>query len=316
MAALGLVLTLCLTAALPTGAGAETVAATMKPPLPKAKPDKAAVAKSRKASARTPAKQLFGAQASPANIKARSLGSYARGCLAGAKMLDTDGPAWQAMRLSRNRNWGHPALIAYIEKLAVDAKRLDGWPGLLVGDLSQPRGGPMLTGHSSHQVGLDADVWMLPSPGRQLSLKEREQLSSISVIKGRRNINSKTWTERHAKLLKRAASYPQVARIFVHPAIKKQLCKWAKGDRSWLRRIRPWYGHHYHFHVRLKCPKGSRGCKNQSAPPGGTGCGKSLNYWLSDAPYKPRKKPKRKKRRRQITLSDLPNACRTVLEAN
>ena len=306
---------LCMFAMPPTEVHAESVTKAADAPLPRAKPDKAA----RKRYAKNvvkPAKQLFGAQAFPANIKPRSYGSYARGCLAGGKMLDTDGPAWQAMRLSRNRNWGHPTLVALIEKLAVDSKKIDGWPGLLVGDLSQPRGGPMLTGHASHQIGLDADIWMLPAPNRQLSLREREQLSSISVIKDRRNINPKVWTEGHAKLIKRAASYKQVARIFVHPAIKKALCKWAKGDRSWLRRVRPWYGHHYHFHIRMKCPKGSRGCKNQSAPPAGAGCGKNLRYWLSDAPYRPRKKKKPKKPRRQITLADLPSACRTVLDAN
>ena len=116
-----------------------------------------------------PAKALFGAAKSPAPMAARAIGFYAKGCLAGAASLAVDGPAWQAMRLSRNRNWGHPELIALVEKLATDAKKHDGWPGLLVGDLSQPRGGPMLTGHASHQVGLDADIWLTPMPDRRLS---------------------------------------------------------------------------------------------------------------------------------------------------
>ncbi|HJU33155.1 MAG TPA: penicillin-insensitive murein endopeptidase, partial [Hyphomicrobiaceae bacterium] len=93
-----------------------------------------------------PAKLLFGAAKSPAPMGARAIGFYAKGCLAGATALPIDGPAWQAMRLSRNRNWGHPKLVALVEKLAVEAKAHDGWSGLLVGDLSQPRGGPMLTG--------------------------------------------------------------------------------------------------------------------------------------------------------------------------
>ena len=112
----------------------------------------------------TPAKELFGAAKTPAAMAARSIGFYAKGCLAGGSALPIDGPAWQAMRLSRNRNWGHPELIALVEKLATEAKAHDGWPGLLVGDMSQPRGGPMLTGHASHQVGLDADVWLTPMP--------------------------------------------------------------------------------------------------------------------------------------------------------
>ena len=68
------------------------------------------------------------------------------------------------------------------------------------------------------------------------------------------------------KLIKRAASYPQVARIFVHPAIKKALCQMATQvgkDRAWLGKVRPWWNHHYHFHVRLTCPPGMEGCENQ-----------------------------------------------------
>src|SRR5262245_60910951 len=66
----------------------------------------------------TPAKELFGAVKTPAPLAARSIGFYAKGCLAGAAALPIDGPAWQAMRLSRNRNWGHPDLVALVEKLA------------------------------------------------------------------------------------------------------------------------------------------------------------------------------------------------------
>ena len=277
-------------------------------PLPRAKPARNA----------KPAKQLFGAQAFPANLPARSHGSYSRGCLAGAEMLEQDGPAWQVMRLSRNRNWGHPTLVAYIRRLAVDAKRLDGWPGLLVGDLAQPRGGPMLSGHASHQIGLDADIWMLPAPNRQYSLKERENVSSISMLKSPTKINRRTWTEGHGKLLRRAASYPEVARIFVHAVIKKQLCEWATGDRSWLRKIRPWYGHHYHFHVRLACPEDNPGCRDQSPPPKGDGCGAELNNWLKPKPKpkKPVKKVKPPKKKKPVTLAALPNACRAVLDAD
>ena len=91
------------------------------------------------------------------------LGGYAAGCLAGAERLAESGPGWQAMRLSRNRNWGHPQMIAFIEKLS-RAAQAAGWPGLYVGDISHPRGGPMVSSHRSHQIGLDADIWLRP-PG-------------------------------------------------------------------------------------------------------------------------------------------------------
>src|ERR671914_322074 len=133
-----------------------------------------------------------------APLAARAIGFYARGCLAGALPLPVDGPAWQAMRLSRNRNWGHPALIRFVERFAQDARQLDGWSGLLVGDLSQPRGGPMLTGHASHQIGLDADIWLTAMPDRRLSQKEREEIEATSVILDRSHVNPKVWTEAHA----------------------------------------------------------------------------------------------------------------------
>lgn len=260
-----------------------------------------------------PAKDVFGYILKPAPLKARAIGFYARGCLAGAKMLPVNGPAWQVMRLSRNRNWGHPALIAYIERLAKDAQRLDGWPGLMIGDLAQPRGGPMLSGHRSHQIGLDADIWLKPMPPRILTVKEREDVSAVSVLsKDGLSVDPKVWTPAHARLIKRAASYPEVARIFVHPAIKKALCETADGDRAWLGKVRPWWGHHYHFHVRLRCPAGSPACRNQRPAPRSDGCGKPLDHWfrLLKSPPKP-KKPE--KERPPLTLADLPAGCRKVV---
>lgn len=259
------------------------------------------------------ARLLFGQQRNVAVMSPEVFGSYARGCLGGARQLAVNGENWQAMRLSRNRNWAHPEMLLYIEKLATDAANMDGWPGLLVGDISQPKGGPMLSGHKSHQVGLDVDIWLRPSPQKKLSFNERESMSSISVIEGPFKLNRKAWTDNHARLLKRAASYSEVARIFVHPTIKKELCTWAGEDRAWLKNIRAWYGHHYHFHVRLKCPDNEKNCENQPPPPPGDGCGEELTWWLSEEAYQP--KPA-KKTRKALTLQDLPSYCRTVLESD
>ncbi|MEM9574309.1 MAG: penicillin-insensitive murein endopeptidase, partial [Pseudomonadota bacterium] len=118
------------------------------------------------------AKELFGKTALPSLGAAQVHGFYSKGCVTGAVAMPTDGPTWQAMRLERNRRWGHPDLIALVQKLSRDAVA-DGWPGLLVGDISQPRGGPMLSGHASHQVGLDADIWLTKMPNRRLSKAER-----------------------------------------------------------------------------------------------------------------------------------------------
>jgi penicillin-insensitive murein endopeptidase len=264
-----------------------------------------------------PAKKLFAAQKTPAlSMAARSFGTYNRGCLAGAQALPVNGPAWQVMRLSRNRNWGHPKLIALLERLAEDAREQDGWNGLLVGDISQPRGGPMLTGHASHQIGLDADVWLTQMPKRTLTRAERESISARLVVKDRKTMDYGVWTEAHARLIRRAATYADVARIFVHPPIKKELCRWATGDRSWLAKVRPYYGHNYHFHIRLKCQ--NAGCKDQwtPSPKDGTGCGDELAYWFSDAPWRPPKRDphaKPPKPPKPLTITALPAECRSVV---
>jgi penicillin-insensitive murein endopeptidase len=258
----------------------------------------------------TPAKTLFGEVKTPSEQKTTSIGSFAKGCLAGAVSLPTDGPAWQVMRLSRNRNWGTPQLVSYIMKLATDARDSGDWPGLLIGDMSQPRGGPMATGHASHQIGLDVDVWLTPMPSYQLTAYQREKLAATSLlIKGKLAVDPKRWSDSFTRLLKRAASYPEVARIFVSAAIKQQLCDTVTGDRAWLRKIRPWGGHDDHFHVRLVCPPGVASCVDQSAPPAGDGCGDDLAWWFKPhpPPEKPAKPPP------PLTLAGLPKACTGVL---
>ncbi len=263
----------------------------------------------------TPAKKLFGMADVPSPGKPRPIGSYAKGCMAGATALPIDGPHWQVMRLSRNRNWGMPELVDYIEKLSADAAK-DGWPGVLVGDMAQPRGGPMVSGHASHQIGLDADIWFDQMPDHVMDRDEREKKAARSLlVRGKLAVDNGKWTDSYTKLLKRAASYPEVARIFVSPAIKQKVCDAAGSDRAWLRVLRPWYGHDDHFHVRLKCPPGMAGCVNQAAPPAGDGCGDELAYWFKPRP--PPKKPEKPTKPRppppEMTLADLPAACADVL---
>ena len=129
------------------------------------------------------AKQLFGRKTKPSNQQPQAIGFYAKGCLAGGEELPINGPDWQVMRLSRNRNWAHPDMVALIEKLAAKVHKTAGWPGLLIGDMAQPRGGPMITGHASHQIGLDADIWLTPMPNRMLSRNEREEMSAVNMVR-------------------------------------------------------------------------------------------------------------------------------------
>lgn len=261
-----------------------------------------------------PVKYSFGAAKDASVQSSAPHGSYAKGCLAGGARLAETGESWQAMRLSRNRNWGHPELIAFVGRLGSKARQI-GWDGLLVGDLSQPRGGPMTSGHRSHQIGLDADIWMRPGYARELSRKEREDIGSFTVTTGDHMAVNNRWTPSHGEVLKAAASDPAVARIFVHAAIKGQLCQTAGDDRAWLRKIRPWWGHNAHFHVRLACPAGAKGCIDQAPPPAGDGCDATLSWWFSDEARNPKPDPNAPKKpaRRQLVLADLPLACEGVL---
>ncbi|MCC7251951.1 MAG: penicillin-insensitive murein endopeptidase [Hyphomicrobium sp.] len=271
------------------------------------------------------AKQLFGTVKSGAPLAARAVGWYSKGCLAGGKPIAVDGPGWQVMRLSRNRNWGHPDLVALVERLARETTKAKEWPGLLVGDMSQPRGGPMISGHASHQVGLDADIWLTPMPDRKLTRREREDMSAVSMLKNAGEVDPKAWGEGQVKLIKRAASYSKVERILVHPALKKALCEAAGTDRAWLSKVRPYFGHYYHFHVRIGCPSGSSNCQSQPSVPGGDGCGAELTDWLKRVAPKPKQPPVAAKpptkpakptpKKPELTLADLPADCRTVLAA-
>jgi len=261
-----------------------------------------------------PAKDLFGSVTAPAPVAARAIGSYARGCLAGGVALPINGPGWQVMRLSRNRNWGHPRLLAYLEHLATDARSM-GWSGLLIGDMAQPRGGPMLTGHASHQIGLDADIWLTPMPNRLLTSREREEMMAISMLRDPLNVDLRLWTPAQTRLMKLAASYREVERIFVHPAIKQVLCDQAGRDRAWLSKVRPWWGHYYHFHVRIACPPRSAGCRAQPPVRNDDGCGAELDAWFTRLLQAERQadNPAKPSAARALTLQDLPEECRAVL---
>ncbi|MES2907484.1 MAG: penicillin-insensitive murein endopeptidase [Pseudomonadota bacterium] len=258
------------------------------------------------------AKRLFFLKQVPAQISAQSIGNYGKGCVAGAEQLPPDGDGWQAMRLSRHRNYGHPRLVAVIKKIAALAKK-EGWPGLLVGDMGQPRGGPMLTGHASHQLGLEADIWLTPAPADHvLSMEEREEMSAVDMVQpDLLNVWPDKFGAGQVMLLHHAAEQPDVERIFVNPAIKKAACEMVRGDRTWLRKLRPWHGHTFHFHIALKCPDAA--CKARPAIPPGDGCGKAMDWWFLQSTRFPKPKPPQPEK--ILTMKDMPQACAAILNA-
>ena len=259
----------------------------------------------------TPAKQLFGRATEPADLASRSIGFYSRGCLAGGEALPVNGAAWQVMRLSRNRMWGNPALVDFLERFARKVPTVSGWHGILVGDMSQPRGGPMITGHASHQIGLDADIWLTPMPDHTLTRADREEMSATNVVRpDGLDVEPARWTADHLAVIRAAAQNPEVERIFVNAAIKKAICREATGNRAWLSKVRPMWGHNYHFHVRIACPRGEEGCSEQDPVVPGDGCDQ-LAWWFKPSVLHPTPgKPKP-----PMTMAALPGECRAVLHA-
>jgi penicillin-insensitive murein endopeptidase len=285
---------------------------TVTAPMPPAKP---AIAEEQ-----LPAKLLFSKKELPSLGKAMAIGYYPRGCLQGGVELPITGPNWQVMRLSRNRNWGHPELVKFLERFAPLAAKATGWKGIMVGDMAQPRGGPLPFGHASHQIGLDVDIWFMPMPNHELSKKEREDISAINVVtKDWRNIDPKFWTPQHIAFIKTAAEQPDVERVLVNAAIKKELCRVeGKNHSPWMAKVRPWYFHHDHIHVRLQCPPDSPNCRKQPPVPGGDGCSdKELAFWFSDKVLHPKPKQEQEPSTppKGLMLADLPPACKSVLDA-
>lgn len=245
----------------------------------------------------------------PAAGPARAIGGTSLGCLAGAVRLPPDGPGWQAVRVSRNRHWGHPEAIHFVEHLAGRA-RAAGLPDLWIGDIAQPRGGPLPWGHASHQTGLDVDVWLDLRPKPRVPAAQREELEIPSlVLPDESGVDPQRWSPRHAELIRMAAEAPGVDRVLVNHAIKRRLCA-EHGGAAWLRRVRPWRGHDSHMHVRLRCPADSPDCRDIAPPPPGDGCDATLDWWLTPEARRPPAPASR-----PSVPPRLPVACAAVISA-
>lgn len=251
---------------------------------------------------------------------ARVIGGPATGCIAGAERLPPDGPGYQAVRVSRNRQWGHPATVSFIRDLGARAKAA-GFADLYIGDVAQPRGGPMASLHGSHQNGLDADIWFNIDPKPALPAAAREDIAIVTLTtQDERRVDPATWRDGHARLLKLAAEDRRVDRILVHFAIKKHLCETLPAaDRAWIRKLRPWRGHNEHFHVRLTCPPDSPDCVGQAAIPAGDGCDATLDWWFLDAAERRKRDEEAQRAAPKVQTGPprpkLPAQCAAILRA-
>ncbi len=257
---------------------------------------------------------LLGAAAplatTPAPGPLRLIGGRGPGCIAGAVRLPDTAPGLQAIRTGKSFFWGTPATIDALLLLGRRAKAA-GLPDLYMNDISAPRGGPFPGGHLSHQVGLDADVWLDVTPHPLLPVAARETLEPPSLVRpDGRGVDLARWRPEHATLIQLATGLPGVDRVLVNAAIKRQLCESVTGDRAWLRLVRPFYGHASHMHIHFRCPADQPECGPDFAPPpAGDGCDASLQWWFDqlDAPPAPPTKPK--------PPPPLPAACRAIMAA-
>lgn len=236
----------------------------------------------------------------------QAIGGFANGCIVGAEALPLNNPAYQVMRPDQRRYFGHPDLLLFIQRLTTQVHNL-GLGQVLIGDMGMAAGGRFSSGHASHQSGLDVDIWLqLPKKRWTSQMLLKPQPLDLVSADGKRVV-ARHWQPEIDSLIKLAAKDEQVTRIFVNPAIKKQLCADAGSDRDWLRKVRPWFGHRAHMHVRLRCPPDSLECLDQALPPPGDGCDAELESWFlpkkpgSGAPVKREPPP-------------LPPSCQALLD--
>ena len=227
----------------------------------------------------------------PSPGAASVIGSPGNGCLAGAETLPEEGNGYVNIRRHRNRYYGHPELLRLIEDFGLAFGKSDAL--LMIGDLSQPRGGAMSSSHRSHQNGLDVDIWLSFATSAQVAQQlypENKHPPSMVAADGQQLVDA--WGKRQRLLIKTLAEDLRVDRLFINPAIKRALCESEKGKRDWLRKLRPWRGHDAHVHVRLKCPAGDNACEAQAPLPAGDSCGSELAWWFSEEARKPSKPAK------------------------
>jgi len=191
-------------------------------------------------------------------------------------ILPADGPNWQAMRPSRNRAWGLPVLIQLMRS-ASGKLPAAGWAGLLVGDIAQPRGGPMLTGQARirsarcrHLADADAAAPVEPRRARRDAGDQwsSQRMAMISMRRPGRcqhrrvpRRSPRAWGRTHIPSTRRSAA--------------RCAARLVPTGTGWTK-IRAWWGHNYISTFASPVRTAQAECRSQALPPPGEGCGKEF----------------------------------------
>ncbi len=169
--------------------------------------------------------QDWGQVTTPAPGPTQSIGFYTAGCLQGAQALPLDGPGYEAIRISRNRYWGQPVTLDFIKRFS-EQVRAAGQAPLYIGDIGQPRGGPAPSGHASHQIGLDVDIWFERQPGAR---RARPTARTRACARWCAPPTTASTTPCSPTSTWRCCGWPRtspgVDRIFANKWIKQRLCQ-------------------------------------------------------------------------------------------
>jgi penicillin-insensitive murein endopeptidase len=215
-------------------------------------------------------------------------GFYSRqGALSDATAIAPEGPGFVHLFESRDRRYGSQGLIELLERSAAEIARLhpEG-ERLQIGDIAAIGGGP-IRGHASHQNGLDADLVYYRTSHREQSAADGDAGFIETFVTGEgadhadvagTHASPDLDVARSWELIKLLSASHRLARIFMHPAIKRAFCQEARSrgelqsESRTLSRLRPLDNHDDHMHVRISCPTESPGCVPQPEPDADPGC--------------------------------------------
>ena len=221
-------------------------------------------------------------------------GFYTKGKIIHPTELSATGPGFQRLFLPRDRGWASSGLVGLLlgaaERIHTDFPD----SGLLqVGDASAQTGGT-ISGHASHQNGLDVDLAFLRT---DLEVQDPAGTNGFleDFLQSDGTLSPLLDLPRNYALVRWWADTGVLNRIFVDAKIKTAFCTMAAAEglaleeQEFLRRLRPWPHHSDHLHVRIQCPVDSPKCIAQDEPPEGSGCVEARRIangeieWVPDA---------------------------------